>query len=92
MKTSEAITHYGSGVALTAALRLSAGAVSQWGEYPPNARQLQLERITLGALKAEPHCMDELLGLAKPATAQKPPPPATPAQAATETVAGASND
>ena len=77
MKTSEAITHYGSGVALTAALRLSAGAVSQWGEYPPNARQLQLERITLGALKAEPNCMDELLGLAKPATAQKPhrPPP-----------------
>lgn len=65
MKTSEAIHHYGSNVALTAALGLSAGAVSQWGEYPPDARQLQIERITLGALKADPDCMDRLLGFSK---------------------------
>ena len=88
MKTSEAIHHYGSNVALTAALGLSAGAISQWGEYPPNARQLQIERITLGALKAEQHCMDELLGIAKTSTQKKTQQPATHAQAAIETVAG----
>jgi DNA-binding transcriptional regulator YdaS (Cro superfamily) len=65
MKTSEAIHHYGSNVALTAALGLSAGAISQWGEFPPDARQLQIERMTLGAIKAEPECMDRLLGFVK---------------------------
>lgn len=74
MKTQTAIDFYGSNVALTAALGLSSGAVSQWGEYPPNARQLQIEKLTLGALKAEPHCMDRLLGL-------------TQTEKATETVA-----
>lgn len=31
----------------------SQGAVSQWREYPPLLRQLELERITGGKLKAE---------------------------------------
>lgn len=65
MKTKEAIDYYGNNVKLTAALGLSTGAVSQWEEYPPPARQLQIERITLGALKAEPDCLDRVLGLSK---------------------------
>jgi DNA-binding transcriptional regulator YdaS (Cro superfamily) len=67
MKTQEAIDYYGSNVALTAALGLSSGAVSQWGEYPPDARQLQIERVTLGALRAEPDCLDRVLRIKKAA-------------------------
>ena len=65
MKTLDAINHYGSNGALTAALGLSSGAISQWSEYPPDNRQLQIERITLGALKAEPGALDRVLGMDK---------------------------
>lgn len=65
MKTTDAINYYGSGVALTAVLGLSSGAVSHWGEYPPDARQVQLERITFGAIRAEPGCLDRVLGMDK---------------------------
>lgn len=63
MKTQEAIEHAGTAVNLANLLRIkSTGAISQWGEYPPDGRQLQIERITLGALKAEAGCFDRLLG------------------------------
>ncbi|WP_354398281.1 Cro/CI family transcriptional regulator [Variovorax sp. OAS795] len=69
MRTKEAIHHAGSAVALAARLNITPGAISQWGEYPPDARQLQLERVTLGALKAELGCLDRVLGLAAPVRA-----------------------
>jgi len=62
MKTQDAITHAGGSLKLSRLLGLSSGAISQWGDFPPDNRQLQLERITLGALKAEPGCMDRVLG------------------------------
>ena len=69
MKTQQAIEYAGTAVNLANLLGIkSTGAISQWGEYPPENRQLQLERITLGALKAEPGCMDRVLGF-KEATA-----------------------
>lgn len=61
MRTKEAIDHFHGASALAAALGLTPAAVSQWGEYPPALRQLQIERIAEG-LKAEPGCMDAVLG------------------------------
>ena len=70
MKTQNAIEYAGTAVNLASLLGIkSTGAISQWGEYPPESRQLQIERITLGALKAEPGCMDRLLGFKDKATA-----------------------
>lgn len=64
MKKSEAIAHYGNNVsALARALDIDQSSVYSWGEYPPDARQLQLERITGGDLKAEPECEARALGI-----------------------------
>lgn len=65
MNTKQAIDHYEGAALLAAALGISAAAVSQWGEYPPDKRQLQLERATGGVLKAEDGCMDRLTGLSE---------------------------
>jgi hypothetical protein len=62
MKTEEAKTHFKGVSGLAAALKLTPAAISQWGEYPPDMRQLQIERIT-GTLKAEEGCMERVLGL-----------------------------
>lgn len=62
MKTNEAIKHFGSQVRLGEVLEISQASVSKWGEFPPDSRQLQIERITVGALKAEPGCLDRVIG------------------------------
>lgn len=67
MKTIEAIKYAGGSLKLAHLLGLTSGAISQWGEFPPENRQLQLERISLGAVKAEPGCMDRVLGFEKKA-------------------------
>jgi transcriptional repressor of cell division inhibition gene dicB len=54
MTTHEAIKHYTTQTKLANALGIKQGSVSGWGEYPPALRQLQLQRITNGKLKAEP--------------------------------------
>jgi hypothetical protein len=54
MTTEEAIKHYGTQTLLAEALGIKQGSVSGWGEYPPKFRQLQLQQITRGKLKAEP--------------------------------------
>jgi transcriptional repressor of cell division inhibition gene dicB len=54
MTTAEAIKHYKTQTLLAAALGIKQGSVSGWGEYPPPLRQLQLQQITRGKLKAEP--------------------------------------
>jgi DNA-binding transcriptional regulator YdaS (Cro superfamily) len=54
MTTEQAISHYGTQTKLATALGIKQGSVSDWGEYPPAIRQLQLQRITNGRLKAEP--------------------------------------
>jgi DNA-binding transcriptional regulator YdaS (Cro superfamily) len=54
MTTSDAIKHYGTQVKLANALGIRQSSVSEWGEYPPALRQLQLHQITKGRLKPEP--------------------------------------
>lgn len=57
MKTIEAIQHFKTQKALAEALhRCSQAAVSQWDAYPPDLRQLEIENITGGELRAEPEC------------------------------------
>ena len=56
MKTAQAIAHYGSTYAVAAALGIKQPSVMGWGECPPPLRQLQIEALTQGALKAEPDC------------------------------------
>lgn len=56
MKTTEAISHYGSTYAVAAALGIKQPSVMGWGESPPPLRQLQIEALTQGALKAGPEC------------------------------------
>ena len=46
----------GTQAALAERLGMTQGSVSLWGEYPPPLRQLQIEVLTGGALKAEPEC------------------------------------
>ena len=53
MKTKDALNHFGGNSELTALLGLSTGAISQWGECPPDLRQLQIEKLSGGELKAE---------------------------------------
>ena len=54
MTKDAAIKHYGTQQKLADALGMSQASVSEWGEYPPALRQLQLQQITRGKLKAEP--------------------------------------
>lgn len=57
MKTADVIEHFGGTQAsAAAALGLKQPSVASWGEYPPALRQIQIERITAGKLKAEDSC------------------------------------
>lgn len=53
MTKTQAIKHFGSVSALAKALCVTYEAVRQW-DGVPELRQYQIERITQGALKAEP--------------------------------------
>jgi hypothetical protein len=54
MKKTDAINHFGTQVALAAALGVDQSTISKsWGEFPPPLRQLQIEALTGGALKAD---------------------------------------
>lgn len=46
----------GTQAALAEKLGIYQGSVSLWGEFPPALRQLQIEALTAGALRAEPDC------------------------------------
>lgn len=53
MTKTQVIKHFGSVSALAKALSVTYEAVRQWDDVP-ELRQYQIERITKGALKAEP--------------------------------------
>lgn len=53
MLTSEVLAHYGSRQAVAAALGIKVPSIYDWGLHPPPLRQIQLERLTDGALKAQ---------------------------------------
>ncbi len=46
----------GTQASLAAAIGITQGSVSLWEEYPPPLRQLQIEALTGGRLRAEPDC------------------------------------
>jgi DNA-binding transcriptional regulator YdaS (Cro superfamily) len=58
MRTADAIKFdaFGTQSALARALGIDQSSVATWKEYPPPLRQLQIEALTRGALKAEPDC------------------------------------
>lgn len=56
MTTSDALAFFTSNAKLAQALGIKPPSVCEWKEYPPALRQLQIERITKGKLKADPSC------------------------------------
>ena len=56
MLTRDAIGFFGTQVKLAEALGMDQSSVSGWKEYPPPLRQLQIEALTKGALRAQPEC------------------------------------
>ena len=64
MKTSEAIAYYADNKSeLARVCGVDQSTVYSWGEFPPDKHQLRLERITKGAIKAEPGCRQRALGM-----------------------------
>lgn len=53
MRTKDAIDHYGSVLALAAALRIWPHNIKRWGDEVPEARAYELEVKTGGKLKAK---------------------------------------
>lgn len=56
MTKDQAVTAFGTQARLAAALGMLQGSVAGWGIHPPPLRQLQIEALTGGALKAEADC------------------------------------
>lgn len=55
MTKSDAVQYFdGSVTALAEALGIGKSAISNWGDYPPTGRQIQIQYITDGFLKCEP--------------------------------------
>jgi transcriptional repressor of cell division inhibition gene dicB len=54
MKTQDAISYFGTQAAMARALHCSQSSIAEWGEYPPDGRQFQIQVVTNGALMAEP--------------------------------------
>lgn len=70
MRTEEAIKYFGSATALGKAVGCSQPSVSNWGEFPPDDRQVQIQVITGGKvilkggeLKADPGALERALKL-----------------------------
>lgn len=56
MTKEDAIKRWGTQTALGIALKVDQSTISGWGTHPPAWRQLQIEALTAGELKAEPDC------------------------------------
>ncbi len=54
MKTRDAVKHFGGRAKLAGKLGITTQAITQWGENVPTRRALELEKLTGGALRAEP--------------------------------------
>lgn len=59
MRTTEVVKHYGTQLAVAEALGIRQSSVAEWSDFPPPLRQLQIEHLTRGKLKAEPECKPE---------------------------------
>lgn len=60
MRTSEVLSFFGGQVKTAEALSIKQGSVGKWREFPPPLRQVQIERVTRGHLKAEPGIFEQL--------------------------------
>lgn len=57
MTKTEILDHFGGAVATARALGITQPSVTHWDEDAvPALRQLEIERITCGALRAGPEC------------------------------------
>jgi DNA-binding transcriptional regulator YdaS (Cro superfamily) len=52
MRTRDVIEHFGSQAAVAHALGIKPPSVAGWGEEVPPLRQIQIERVTKGKLRA----------------------------------------
>jgi DNA-binding transcriptional regulator YdaS (Cro superfamily) len=53
MRTSDVVEHFGTQKAIADALGIKPPSVSDWGEFVPPLRQLQIEALTGGKLRAD---------------------------------------
>lgn len=53
MTRQEAINHYGTRAKLAEAIKVSVTAIALWGESVPPLRQVQLQKLTRGKLRAD---------------------------------------
>lgn len=56
MTKTEVLNHFGGAVATARALGISQPSVSNWSEDLPELRQLEIENLTAGVLRASPEC------------------------------------
>jgi len=56
MTKEEVIAHFGSQAEVARVLDVKQPSVSTWRDPLPELRQLELERMTSGALRAGPEC------------------------------------
>lgn len=54
MTLDDARDFFGSYAKVARALKISRSAITQWGGAIPEPRQIELHRLTRGALKADP--------------------------------------
>jgi hypothetical protein len=53
MTKKECIIYFGGSKKVADAIGITKGSVTNWGEYPPKLRQLQIERLSGFKLKAD---------------------------------------
>lgn len=56
MTKDEVIAHFGSQQAVATALGIKQPSVANWADPLPELRQLEIERLTGGLLRAGPEC------------------------------------
>ena len=61
MKTADVIEFFGTQAAAAKAIGIAQPSIAKWGAYPPDVRQVQIERLTKKKLLAEPGCMIRLM-------------------------------
>lgn len=63
MRTEDVIKYFGSQSETARRLGIKQPSVAAWEEFPPSDRQLQIQIITGGQLRAEPDAVDKFLGV-----------------------------
>jgi len=58
MLTKDVIEHFGSQAKVAEALGIKQSSVAEWGRRPPALRQIQIEQLVGGKLKAHRSCFD----------------------------------